>query len=546
MTRSAHGPELIENPPAEGLPSDYRIGSAALAPFFSGHPWTAAAWDRQAARVAARFGGEQRARLTEFLTPTNAEARRRLDAIASGEGFVVTTGQQAGALGGPLFTLYKALTAVAVAEALQAHLGVPVLAVFWVASEDHDWTEVRDVALLDPANELRTATLDDDVRAGGTGPSMARRPLPATVDAFLDAVADALPPTDFRDDVLRPFREAYRAGASVSDAFGAALAALFAGHPLAMTHASDPALKRASVPVLRTELERGDEHERVLRRTTLALEQAGYEPQVPIADQAENLFYEHDGSRERLMRAADGWITRGAGTRLERGATLAELEREPVRFSPNVLLRPVVESAILPTLAYVAGPSELRYFAQIGCLFAAHGIDMPLVVPRASFTVVEGKVRKVLDKFDLALDDLALPPHELAGRVASEAMPDAVEAAVRELRAAIGAGYDALNGAVQEVDPTLKGPLNHARSAAFRELGDLEKRVLRQLKAQNEVTLEQIEKARINLFPRGKSQERVLNALQYLTRYGRSFIDDVRTSVRFELDGDVAWNGPDC
>lgn len=543
------GLELLRNEPGAGFAADYDAGVESLARFYAGHPRDAAAFARKAAEVDARFDAAARARIVEFLRPVSDDARRRLEGVARGEGYVVTTGQQAGILGGPLFTIHKALSAVALADALQERLRVPVLPVFWVASEDHDWAEIADLHLLDTANRLQRFALDDPAgeHAGGTGPSVAHRRLDATVHELIEQVRGVLPPTDFRDAMLDRFGAAYAPGTSVSDAFEALLADLLASTPLATVQASNPALKRASIPILRAELENGAGHEERLRSRTEQLAAAGYEPQVPIQAGAENVFYEGEAGRERLVRTEDGWATRGRGIRLVREHALAELQRDPARFSPNVLLRPVVESALLPTLAYVGGPAEVRYFAQTGCLFEAHGVGMPIVVARASITVIEGKNRKVLDKFGLDLADLALPEQELAARIVAGEMPDEVAAALKGLRAAIGEGYGTLTEAVKPIDATLKGPIGAARSDAFNALGEIEKRITRALKARNEVSLEQIAKARANLFPNGKPQERVLNPLQYLVRYGDAFVAQVRARIRYELDGSAdGWRGVEC
>lgn len=546
----ADGLELQRNAPARGFDADYHAAAEGLAPFYAGSPWSVDAYERKATEVAARFDAASRERLRSMLRPLGEDARARLDAVVEGAGFVVTTGQQAGLLGGPLLTIYKALSAVALADALQARLGIAVLPVFWVASEDHDWAEVKEVHLLDTGNRHRRLEPTAMAGAGGAdgpGPSMARVHLDESIEGLLQAVSEILPPTDFRDRLLERYRAAYRPGATVSAAFEDLLADLLESTPLALIQASNAELKRASVPILRAELERGERHETLVRERTKALRAAGYQEQVSVQAGVENVFYESEGGRERLARTGQGWTTRGRGIELARQAALAELESNPERFSPNVLLRPVVESAVLPTLAYVAGPAEVRYFAQIGCLFDAHGIGMPLVRPRASLTVIEAKTRKVLDKFGLETEDLAVPPQSLAARVVAEEMPEEVAASLEELRRAIGAGYGALDAAIRQIDPTLKGPVGSARSSAFAELAELEKRMMRQLKAQNEIALEQIEKARVNLFPAGRPQERVLNPLQYLARYGDAFLERVRAQITIEMNADApAWTGVEC
>lgn len=552
MASQIPGLELIDlAPDGDALVRDYHDGAESLAAFYAGSPWDPSAYARKAEEVDARFDAADRAEVARMLRPAGDAARQRLDGWAEGRGLLVTTGQQPGLFGGPLYTIYKALSAVRLAEALERELDRPTLAVFWVASEDHDLAEVDHTWLLDRGNELRRVDLGvrhdghDGRRARGA--SMANRPLGATVEDALETMRDVLPDSDFSGPLFDDLRAAYRPEASVADAFTELLARLLADQPIALIQASDPALKRRSLAVLRRELEHGAEHEARLRARAEELEAAGYGVQVPILPDAENVFREAGGARERLVREGGGWVTRQGGEHLERDALLRELEASPERFSPNVLLRPVVESAALPTLAYVGGPAELRYFAELGCLFDAHGIGMPLFLPRASFAVVESKVRKVLDKLHLEMETLRRPVHELAGRIAAEELPEEVEAALSQLRRDIGQSYGALQKAAQTIDPTLKGPISSARSASFAELDGAEKKIMRQLKEQNAVVIGQLEKARVNLFPNDAPQERVLGPHQYLIRYGPAFLDMVAERCEVRLDRPAPeWTGVDC
>jgi uncharacterized protein YllA (UPF0747 family) len=203
------------------------------------------------------------------------------------------------------------------------------------------------------------------------------------------------------------------------------------------------------------------------------------------------------------------------------------VQEDPTLLSPNVFLRPVVESAVFPTLAYVGGPGEIAYFAQLKGFFAAFGIEMPVVRPRLSAIVVESKIRKVLDKFDLDPESLDRPFHELAGDLAREEMPDGVRRAVGSLRGAIAKGVSALQDEAKQVDPTLRGPVEHARNQAFAALDHLEKKILHALKRENEIALSQLEKAQRHLYPGGQPQERVMNTFYYLARYGGTFLEEI-------------------
>jgi uncharacterized protein YllA (UPF0747 family) len=247
-----------------------------------------------------------------------------------------------------------------------------------------------------------------------------------------------------------------------------------------------------------------------------------------------NLFLEGVAGRERLYRDGDVFRLRASGERLSRDDVARRLAGDARALSPNVLFRPVVESVVFPTLSYVAGPGEMAYYAQLGDYFLAHGVRMPVIHPRHSATVVEGKIRKVLDKFGLDTGDLARPFHEISGTIAREEVPEAVRGALGSLRGAIGKGVGELQEAVGAVDPTLMGTVQSVRGQAFSALDDVERKVLQALKRENEIALSQLEKARLHLFPEGKPQDRVLNPFYYLARYGGAFLDELLR--RFEVD----------
>lgn len=523
---------------------DYVRGERALAPFFPGHPYHADAYRRKAEEVRSRMGAETLATMADAVDAMSHEAQSRLDRIASGDGFFVTTGQQPGLFGGPLYTVHKTLSAIALARRLETLLEVPVLALFWVASDDHDWEEAKHAGLLDTNNTLHRLTLAGE---GGGGRSMGRTALDGAAESALGELSQILPPSDFTEPLLERLRDAY-SGGSVAEGFARTLAGLLDGLPVGMVDAQDPVIRRLGAPVLRRELERTSEHETALRSQTERLEAAGYEAQVPILPGATNVFYEDEEGRERVLRGDEGWVLRSSKRALDDDALWSLFEESPERFSANVVLRPVVESAVFPTLSYVGGPGEVRYLAQTGCLFEAHGVGMPVVFPRLGVTLVEGKVRKVLDKFDLDEDDVVgRPVHEVITSVVRDDVPEAVKSALGQLRQALQEGYQAVYEAAETIDPTLKGPIFGARNEGFKAISEVEKKVRQHVKLKGETQLEQIEKAAANLAPDGKPQERVLNVHQYLARYGSELIPAILERLRVELeDGFDEWTGVRC
>ena len=303
---------------------------------------------------------------------------------------------------------------------------------------------------------------------------------------------------------------------------------------LYVTDAAHPAVKRASGPMLLDELARSEEYEGVLSETAGRLQEAGYDLQVPILENGVNLFLEGDAGRERLYREEGGFRLRASGTLVTADEVRRRFEEDPGVLSPNVLLRPVVESAVFPTLAYVGGPGEMAYFGQLGDYFESHDIRMPVVFPRWAATTVESKIRKVLDKFELEMERLQQPFHELAGEIARDEMPQDVRAALGKLRGTVAQGVSELQTVTRTLDPTLKGPVQHVRSQTFAALDDLERKVTQAVKRESEIALSQIEKARVHLYPDGKPAERIYNVFYFLARYGVGFLDAL--NARFEVE----------
>jgi bacillithiol biosynthesis cysteine-adding enzyme BshC len=460
--------------------------------------------------------------VASFLRPPSAAGKAGLDRFLAEDGYLVTTGQQPGLFGGPLYSLYKALTAIKLAQTLESVLGRPVLALFWVASEDHDWAEADHTHLLDRENELHTFRVPE--QAGYSSQPLHRIPVETGLEDTLADFLQDLPDTEFTSSFVKLIRGAYSPGATLSEGFTQLMEGLLAEQPIVFTDAGNQALKEHSRALLLSELEGAETKEALLHRVTSHLEMDGYKVQVPILEGGVNLFLEGPSGRDRLYRDGSAFRLNHAGTSLSLDEIRALVEENPSLLSPNVLLRPVVESALFPTLSYVAGPGETAYYAQLKDYFGSHGIRMPVIFPRHGATLVESKVGKVLDKFQLALEGLNRPFDQLAGDIAREEVPPEIRRSLGEIRGAIGKGAGALTKATQGIDPTLKGPVTHARNAAYQAFDEAEKKILQAVKRQNEIALGQLEKAQRNLFPGGKPQERVLNPFYYLARYGPDLI----------------------
>lgn len=524
---------IVGRPGGSPLVSAYLQNDPAAAGFLGGPFESFASFAAKAREVDARFDKAARLRAVEsVIVPPGADPSRLERFVAEG-GYMVTTGQQPGLFAGPLYNVSKALTAVRLAEALEARIGKPVLPLFWVSSEDHDWEEASQASLIGIDNQVHTLTVPPP--GDGLTQSIHRIPLGADCADVVRDFVELLPKSDFSATYVDLITQAFRPGVTIADGFHTTLQALLGRFGLFFTDGALPSVKQGSAAVLWSELERAAELEGVLRGTAAELESAGYGLQVPILEGSVNLFLEGPAGRERIYRQDGAYRLRASGEQLSGAQVRERVAADAKALSPNVLLRPVVESAIFPTLTYVGGPGEIAYFGQIGAFFRAHGIDMPVIYPRWAATPVEGKIRKVLDKFGLDVAALDRPFHELASDVAREELPADVRAALGKLRGSMGAGAAELKRAATAVEKTLAGPVEQLAAQTQAALGDVEKKILQAVKRASETGLSQLEKAQVHLFPLGKPAERVQSPFYYLARYGGTLLDALHDRFQVNL-----------
>lgn len=504
----------------------------------AGHPADPDSYARRAAAVDGAFSMEQRQRIALGLRGGGDLGDVRRAAFVEQGGYVVTTGQQPGLFGGPLYSMYKALTAAALARRLEDQLGRPVLPVFWVAGEDHDWAEVRAVTLADLSNSL--CEVQVPVPEGAEGGPIHRGGLSVAIEEARAALVRSLPPSEFIPTLEAGLARCYQPGTSLARGFARWMEELLAPAGVMVMEPEQAPWVHDRLPLLLDIARQSEGLNEGARARSEALEQAGFTPQVPHLEGGVFLFLEVEGRRERLFleHAASGVVkvrTRAG----DRTWTLAELEQavraDPSILSPNVLSRPVIEAALLPTLAYVGGPAEMAYLAQTGPIFEALGIVPPVAHPRLSAMVVERRVERVLERFSLEPWDLAVPHDQLAASLMRTELPGPVQDALTEVRSALDGPLAALRQAVQEVDPTLKGPVDGLSSQFMHGVGDLERKIVQARRRQTEISLRQLENAQVQLFPRGKPQERVFPAVYYLARYG----DEILRSWMAAADASV-------
>jgi bacillithiol synthase len=519
---------IVPHPPAGPLlVRDYLQGREGARLFYDGGPEDLGAYRDRWSGVQRRFDARRRQAAAAALRPTSDRSRARLERFVREGGAMVTTGQQAGLFGGPLYTLYKALTAARLAASLEVELGVVVLPVFWIASEDHDWAEIDHTWMVDAGDELRRIS----IQGLNTSSSPVSERRLEGVGAALDEVSDVIENIGDGADWLTLLRGVYRPGAPVAAAFGDLLGALLGGFDFCMADAADRPLKEASIPILEEEIRAPELTERCLTERADALTAAGYETQVPLLPGAAQLFVHTALGRERLLHAGSERTARESRERWSAEALIQATRADPVRVSPNALLRPVVEAHLFPTLAYVGGPAELAYLAQAAPLFGRFGLRAPVAVPRLSVTLVESRIDRYLQRLGLEVGDLSAPRHELLARLVRAHLPSDVTTAVQALRTGLVEGFAGIEGPAAEIDPTLRGAVGSARNRALGRVARLQRRIEREFRRRHGEIERRLDAVLHRLRPGGEPQERVLNALPFVASGGEHLLRELLEAV---------------
>jgi uncharacterized protein YllA (UPF0747 family) len=471
-------------------------------------PRGAEQWREYGADVARTVATTWFRDLEGAIAPTGAAASR-LARVVNGQGLVVTTGQQPGLFGGPLMTLVKAITARALADALETTLGVPVAPLFWAATDDADFHEAAavSVALDGGARELRL-----EARAPA-GTPMARIPIDHDIDhhvaLFREACGSAAH-ASYMEDTLR----AYHDGATIGDSYVGVLRRILEPLEMGVLDVSHATVAEAAAPLLRRAANNGDALSGVVRRRNDEISDAGFTPQVEEVPGLSLVFLNRDGSKRRLP--------------LLEAAAIRELP--PDQFlSATVLLRPVLERALLPTAAYVGGPGEIAYFAQVSAVSDALGVPTPLVVPRWSTTIVEPRVQRTLSRYRISVENFA-DPHGVETEVARERLSPELASALAGLRSNVDTGVSTLGAAsdgllTSEIIDGLRRSLDH-------RLARVERRTLAAVKRRETEVMRELATARGSLYPHGTRQERKLAFIPFLARYGPALIEQMQAAAR--------------
>lgn len=480
-------------------------------------------------RVAAILERQNKAWGVSSKTHENV-ARFRAGAAA------VVTGQQVGLFGGPVFSLYKALTAVRLAEQA-TRAGVDCVPVFWLATTDHDLAEVNHLSI--PGSDGARHELVAPTQGVPDAP-VGAVPFTPGIEPVVEAAAGLLGDSP----VVTLLREAYRPGENLGSSFARLFARLFADWGVILLDASDRELHALAEPIYRAAIQRAAELDGALLRRGGELEAAGYHQQVKVTPSSTLLFALQDGARVPIHRRANGASESSDflinEERVSQTELLQRIASVPHDFSPNVLLRPVVQDHLLPTLAYTGGGAEVAYFAQVAVGYEALLGRITPIVPRFSATLIEPKPQSLLERYGLGLPDLFHGPESVREVVARRALPQDLQAAFERADSAVKQALASIHEPLARLDKTLVDAASNASAKMLHQLEQLRSRAARAELRQSEVLNRHADLLCGALYPDKILQEREIPGIYFLSRYGTELLHGLYDAIHTDcLDHQV-------
>lgn len=450
---------------------------------------------------------------------------------------VAVTGQQVGLFGGPLFSFFKALSAVKLAEQATA-AGIDCVPVFWLATEDHDLAEVNNTALLNSEGALRKLSVSTPAT---TDAPVGTIHFGSEIELVVAAAAESLGASD----VVETLRNGYRPGETWGSAFARLFAHLFSGWGVILLDASDPDLHAVGEPIYHSALEHAAEIDEALLARGKELEAAGYHQQVKVTPSSTLLFTFRDGARVPIHRRINGaneieFLVREE--KIRKSVLLDEVSQAPQRFSANVLLRPVLQDYLLPTLVYTGGSAEVAYFAQAAVVYEALLHHVTPVLPRFSASLVEPKPQRLLDRYGLRITDLFHGPEKLREHLGQHTLPADLQTAFDRAHSQLETSLTTIREALARLDPTLVDAADRAGSKIQYQLEHLRASAARAELRQSELLARHADVLSNALYPEKSLQEREIAGVYFLARQGINLLREIYEAIHTDcLDHQVIY-----
>jgi len=461
------------------------------------------------------FGGTEQ-------TASNIELLRKEDT------FAVVTGQQVGLYTGNLYTMYKTITAVKLAKNLKERFPqfnfVPV---FWLESEDHDLEESNHINIINNQNELvrigfeSDETLGDDETSRKSSKPVGSIKFGEMINSINEQLRSSLLDTDFKNKIMDVVTSCYKEGNDYKTSFALMLNKLVGDYGIVFIDPSDTEVKKLLMPVFEKELRTSPRMcENII--TTSAEIEKHYDLQVK--PKVINLFFLHNENRLAIEPREGGkYALKNSKRRFENEEMFQTLQENPELFSPNVVLRPICQDYLLPTVAYIGGPAEISYFAQLKPAYTHYELTMPVIFPRASVSVIEGKISKFMNNYDVKFEDI-FHRNLLVSKVVEKLSEVKVEDEISKFTDDLNKIFYDMKNMTAKVDQSLLNTIDNMKERLKQNIDMLKNKLINSQAKKSEVTTGQIDKVTNNIYPNENLQERIINITYFLNKYDFTFI----------------------
>jgi len=437
----------------------------------------------------------------------------------------VVSGQQLGILGGPLYTFYKIITTLKLCDNLnERYDDFSFVPVFWLEGDDHDFEEVKSINVIDENNNLKKISYEDEIPEDENKGSVGFLKLNPDINRFFDELDKELRDTEFKSALITQLKSFYAEGKTFKEAFRDLLFSFFNNYGLIIFDPQDEDIKNLLKPLFKKEISDFRTHSEKLVYISAKLEEE-YHAQVKV--RPINLFFHTDEGRYLIEPVENEFRLKRKRKKFTYENLLELIDNEPARFSPNVLLRPITQDFVLPTAFYVGGPSEISYFAQLMPLYNMYGIEPPIIYPRSSITLLEKNIASILDKYELNITDVFIDNEPLKNRIIALISPSSLDEIFGNTSTEIELAFDKLKERLFEFDRTVADASNKYRQKTIHYLEELKMKSFDAQKKKHEVSLRQVDKLSAAIYPNSNFQERELNFIYFVYRYGTSLIGKI-------------------
>jgi len=448
--------------------------------------------------------------------------RENINSLNKDNSLAVVTGQQLGIFGGPLYTIYKTITTIKLSSDLnKKYPQFNFIPVFWMEGDDHDFNEVNNFQIFDNRNELYNISYDDGIESDVNRGSVGSIQFGSQIENVFSKLDEALRDSDFKEDLVGSLRSVYEEGKSFSDSFREILISLFDQQGLVLFSPQPEAIKNLLSPLFEREITEYRSHTDSVLTRSVELEDA-YHAQVKI--KPINLFFSNKDGRYPIDPNDDGFKLRGKRISYTKEELLEKVKIEPEKFSPNVLLRPICQDYLLPTAFYVAGPSEISYFAQIDPLYELFNIEPPIVYPRMSASIIEKNVQSILEKYQLDVTDCFRTEKQLNQKVLSVYSDINLKSLFSDKSSEIENIFSELKEVIISLDNSLESATDKTLERIIQSVKNLQSKSESAHERKHETIVRQLSKLRTNLYPSQSLQERELSIIHFQNKYGNDIL----------------------